>query len=123
MKTLMRIIICVAALTFYQGVIAERLYDLGEQICFLRNMPHRGIGCMFAATMLEYNDHWQRKYLSEWYIAVHEKRLHEATDREKDGEIVRLPVMEMAAVRLSLENPHNKEMKAVAKIMKQEYQK
>jgi len=86
--------------------VADWLEGTGLLLCQLHNLPHRGLGMMYAAHIMrpERAD-YAREYCRQWFVAVAQDRLAEGSRR---------PVVPMLAARLARQFPTDPEMQTVA---------
>lgn len=64
----------------FQIQVADKLHETGSQLCFLQNLPHRGLGMLYTASMLQPSRlDYELDYLSEWTIFNQEEMMIEGS--------------------------------------------
>lgn len=101
-----RALLILILLCLFQIQLAELLHNLGRQLAILGNLPHRSLGMVYAATILQPNrKDYLRTYIAEWAIANADKRIEEG---------VRRPVIPFLAIEMSKFNPDDRDWRILA---------
>lgn len=97
MNLIIRFLLLVCFFVFFQLQTVDALHSLGKQLCLLHNLPHRGLGILYAAHVMQpQRKDWERDYLLECLIVQDEKRMAEGSRR---------PVIAEQAIQMWAEHP------------------
>lgn len=106
----MKFLLSVILICLVQIQLSDSVQRMGKTLCMIQNLPHRGLGMMYTAMMLQpHRVDWQKSYIVEWAIATSEDRLREGTTK---------PVIPFIAIQLQKQFPDDKEMKFISGLCK-----
>ena len=109
MKIILRLTLCFLLLIFSWLQSCDWLSEEGQRLNMLGNLPHRGLGMIYAAHFLQpWREDYARSYITEWWLADSEERMMEGQLR---------PVVPMLTVRMANEFPFNRDLQILRMVM------
>jgi len=112
---LIRTILILILLNLSYVKTIEIIHDRGQQLAIMGNLPHRTLGALYWAHILQpHRDDYAYDYLIEWMAADSQERLLEGQTR---------PVVPMYAVKIAEKFPQNKDLQNIKFVMQNTYLK
>lgn len=110
---ILRSILLFCLLHLSSMIFADRLHYEGDLLCRLKNLPHRGLGMLWWAYILQpERADYMRDYLAQYLIYTDGEMLLEGSTK---------PVVPMMAVRAAREFPKNKDLDAIRMVVMANY--
>lgn len=112
-KENMKIPLLFVLFVLLQIQIAQYYNQLGNQLAFFKNLPHRSLGMLYSAWLLQpQRNDYLRHYAIEWYRATaKDERLLEGTTK---------PVIPLLLVKERLAWPEDKQLYLLSKMLVQD---
>ncbi len=115
MRLIVRVLLLLAVVVMIQLLFVDKLHKLGSQLAFVSNLPHKSLGALYWAHLLQpEREDYRYDYLTTFLLLDRDERLIEGQTR---------PVVPMYAVSLAGEYPEDAELQHLRKYIMYQFKK